>query len=162
MTGAAADDALPDKAGDGKADVASPFWKGLGFQVAVGMVLGVVVGLIWPEFATSLKLLGDIFLRLVKTVVAPLVFLTVVIGVVAAGDFKRVGKVGLVAMIYFEVVSSIALVFGMAAGWLTGVGKGIGHVAVSVAASKGAAAAEATAKGPHQAVADFILITLEF
>jgi aerobic C4-dicarboxylate transport protein len=94
-----------DKQADG-AGPRAPVWKGLGFQVAVGMVLGVAVGLIWPEFAASLKLLGDIFLRLVKTVVAPLVFLTVTIGVVAAGDFKRVGKVGLAALIYFEIVSS--------------------------------------------------------
>ena len=136
---------------------ARPLWKGLGFQVAVGAVLGVGVGLAWPEFATSLRLLGDIFLHLVKTVVAPLVFLTVTVGIVAAGDFKRVGKVGLVAMIYFEIVSTISLVFGMAMGWLAGVGKGIGHVTVTAAAGKGAAAAETAAKAPHQSVADFIL-----
>jgi aerobic C4-dicarboxylate transport protein len=136
---------------------ASPFWLGLGFQVAVGMALGVVVGLVWPDFAASLKLLGDIFLRLVKTVVAPLVFLTVTVGVVAAGDFRRVGKLGVVAMIYFEVVSSVALVFGLAMGWLAGVGRGVGHVAVTAGAARGAAAAQASAKAPHATAADFIL-----
>src|SRR4051812_28172201 len=85
-----------------------PFWAGLGFRVAVGMVLGLLVGLVWPEVGASLKILGDIFLRLIKTVVAPLVFLTVTLGIAAAGDFRRIGKVGLFALVYFEVVSTIA------------------------------------------------------
>ena len=57
---------------------------------------------------------------------APLVFLCVTIGIVSAGDFKRVGKVGLVAMLYFEIVSSIALAFGLIAGNVLGIGKGMG------------------------------------
>jgi aerobic C4-dicarboxylate transport protein len=133
-----------------------PFWSGLGFRVAVGMVLGVLVGLIWPEFGVSLKVLGDIFLRLIKTVVAPLVFLTVVLGVAAAGDFKRIGKVGLTAMIYFEIVSTIALLFGLAAGILFGVGKGIQHITTE-AATKGAAAAEAAVTSQHPTLNGFLL-----
>ena len=100
-----------------------PLWTNLGFQVAVSMVLGIGVGLIWPDFAASLKILGDIFLRLIKTAVAPLVFLTVAAGIAAAGDIKRVGKVGLIAMIYFEIVSTIALTLGLVFGNLIGAGK---------------------------------------
>jgi aerobic C4-dicarboxylate transport protein len=103
-----------------------PFWKKLGFQVVVSMVLGIIVGLVWPDFATSLKILGDIFLRLIKTAVAPLVFLTVAVGIVAAGDVKRVGKVGLIAMVYFEILSTIALALGLVFGNLVGVGKNMG------------------------------------
>ncbi|MGJ5221846.1 cation:dicarboxylate symporter family transporter, partial [Bradyrhizobium oligotrophicum] len=94
-------------------------------QVVIAMILGALVGLLFPSFAAQLKILGDIFLRLIKTAVAPLVFLCVVIGVVSAGDFKRIGKVGLVAMLYFEIVSSIALAFGLVAGNLLGIGQGM-------------------------------------
>ena len=97
-----------------------PLWQGLGFQIVVAMILGAAVSLLFPSFASQLKILGDIFLRLIKTAVAPLVFLCVTIGIVSAGDFKRVGKVGLVAMIYFEIVSALALAFGLIAGNLLG------------------------------------------
>ncbi|UFZ05080.1 cation:dicarboxylase symporter family transporter [Bradyrhizobium ontarionense] len=100
-------------------------WKNLGVQVVIAMILGTLVGLLFPSFAAQLKILGDIFLRLIKTAVAPLVFLCVVVGVVSAGDFKRIGKVGLVAMLYFEIVSSIALGFGLVAGNLLGIGQGM-------------------------------------
>lgn len=132
-------------------------WTSLGFQVAVSMVLGIAVGLIWPEFATSLKILGDIFLRLIKAAVAPLVFLTVAVGVVAAGDIKRVGKVGLTAIIYFEIVSSLALALGLMFGHLSGVGQNLGHVATSAAAAKGAAAATKAAEASHTTLDQFLL-----
>ena len=68
-----------------------PFWRGLGFQIIIATVLGIAVGLLFPAFAVQLKILGDIFLRLIKTAVAPLVFLCVANGIAAAGDLKRVG-----------------------------------------------------------------------
>ena len=104
------------------------------------------IGFLFPGFAVQLKILGDIFLRLIKTAVAPLVFLCVAIGVVSAGDFKRVGKVGLVAMLYFEIVSSIALAFGLLAGNLLGVGQGMGAVAAGGGRRE---AADAAAGEPH-------------
>lgn len=134
-----------------------PIWKGLGFQVAVSMVLGIAVGLIWPEFGASLKILGDIFLRLIKTAVAPLVFLTVVVGIVAAGDVKRIGKVGLLAMIYFEIVSTVALALGLAFGNVIGVGRGIGHITTTAAATKGAEAATKAASSSHVTFDQFLL-----
>ena len=134
-----------------------PFWKGLGFRVAVAMVLGVAVGLIWPDVGLSLKILGDIFLRLIKTVVAPLVFLTVVLGIAAAGDFKRIGKVGLVAIIFFEVCSTIALAWGLIFGMIFGVGRGIHNVAPTAIAAKGAAEAAAAATAQHPSLSGFLL-----
>ena len=103
-----------------------------------------------PSFATDLKILGDIFLRRLKTAVAPLVFLCVTIGIVSAGDFKRVGKVGLVAMLYFEIVSTLALTFGLLAGNLLGIGKGI------AAATTAAACMKPPTGQPHSTM-DFIL-----
>lgn len=135
----------------------SPFWAGLGFQVGVSMVLGVIVGMVAPEFATSLKILGDLFLRLIKTAVGPLIFLTVTTGILAAGDIKRIGKVGLMAMIYFEIVSSIALVFGMGAADLFGVGKDLGQMAANAGAVKGAQAIAQQASHAHASLADFLL-----
>jgi len=113
-----------------------PLWRGLGFQVVIAMVLGAAVGFLFPSFAVQLKILGDIFLRLIKTAVAPLVFLSVAVGIVSAGDFKRVGKVGLVAMLYFEVVSSLALAIGLLAGNLLGVGHGMRAATEAVRGAK--------------------------
>lgn len=134
-----------------------PLWRNLGLQVAVSMVLGIIVGLLWPEFGSSLKLLGDVFLRLIKTAVAPLVFLTVVVGIVAAGDIKRVGKVGLIAIIYFEIVSTIALALGLAFGNLSGAGRNLGHIAAPAAATKGAEAAAKAAATSHTSFDQFLL-----
>jgi aerobic C4-dicarboxylate transport protein len=108
----------------------------MGFQIIVAMVLGAAVGFLFPTVAVQLKILGDIFLSLIKTAVAPLVFLCVAVGIVSAGDFKRVGKVGLVAMLYFEIVSAIALSFGLLAANLLGVGKGMGAATAAVAGAK--------------------------
>ncbi|KMO38237.1 sodium:dicarboxylate symporter [Methylobacterium aquaticum] len=117
------------------------------------MVLGAAVGFLFPSFASQLKILGDIFLRLIKTAVAPLVFLCVVVGVTSAGDFKRVGKVGLIAMLYFEIVSTIALAVGLLAGNLLGVGQGMAETTKATLA-QGKAPTGATA--PHSTL-DFIL-----
>lgn len=102
-----------------------PFYKGLTFQVFFAMGLGVVVGLLFPDFGKDLKILGDIFLRLIKTAVAPLVFLTVVQGIASAGDIKSVGKIGFKSLIYFEVVSTIALILGLIAANVFSVGSGL-------------------------------------
>jgi aerobic C4-dicarboxylate transport protein len=141
-------------------DRKKPIWSNLGFQVVISMVLGVIVGLVAPDFAAQLKVLGDIFLRLIKTAVAPLVFLTVAVGVVAAGDVKRVGKVGLVAMLYFEMVSTIALGLGLLFGNLIGIGKNLGKnlgaIAASDSAAKAAAAAVKTAQSSHTTFVQFL------
>ena len=94
-------------------------------QVLVSLILGIVVGFAFPKFASQLKLLGDMFLSLIKAGVAPLVFLTIVHGIASAGDVKSAGRVGWRSIIYFEVISTIALCFGMLAGNLLGIGKGM-------------------------------------
>jgi aerobic C4-dicarboxylate transport protein len=89
------------------------FFRSLFGQVVIALVLGVVIGMAWPEFAVSLKPLGDGFIKLIKMVIAPLVFGVVVHGMVGAGDLRKVGRVGIKAIVYFEVVTTIALVLGI-------------------------------------------------
>ena len=104
-----------------------PLYQTLYFQVIIGVILGVVVGLIWPEFGAKLKPLGDGFIKLVKMLIAPVIFLTVSLGIAHAGDMRKVGRVGLKALLYFEVVSSLALVIGLVVVniWQPGVGMNI-------------------------------------
>lgn len=95
----------------------TPLYKDLTFQVLAAMLLGIAFGFIAPELAASFKILGDIFLKLIKTAVAPLVFFTVVHGIASAGDIKRVGKVGWRALVYFELLSTLALALGLLFGF---------------------------------------------
>jgi len=111
-----------------------PWYRKLGMQVLVSLVLGILVGFAFPKFASQLKLLGDMFLSLIKAGVAPLVFLTIVHGIASAGDVKSAGRVGWRSIIYFEVISTIALCVGMLAGNLLGIGKGMTTVAGGAAA----------------------------
>lgn len=92
---------------------AGPIYTRLYFQVLVAIALGVAVGAIWPELGATLKPLGDGFIRLIKMMIAPIVFATVVVGIAKMGDMKEVGRVGLKALVYFEVVSTLALVLGL-------------------------------------------------
>jgi aerobic C4-dicarboxylate transport protein len=148
--------AAPGTSGHANAEATAPpasrgtaLWRSLGFQVIVSMALGVAAGLLWPGIAASLGFLGTIFLNLIKTAVAPLVFLTVTRGILAAGDFKRIGKVGLTALIYFEVMSVLALTAGTVLGSLFGVGAG--HPAANPAAGHAVAAAPR-----HISILDFV------
>lgn len=133
-----------------------PLWKNLGFQVVVSLVLGIVVGIAWPGFASSLNFLGTIFLNLIKTAVAPLVFLTVTLGILAAGDVKRIGKVGLTAIVYFEIVSTIALVLGLVFANLSRVGDNTGQINAGSGAAQGAATATQQAAQSHTNFIDFV------
>src|SRR5262245_41542304 len=118
-----------------------PWYRKLGMQVLVALILGIVVGFVVPKFAAQLKLLGDMFLALIKAGVAPLVFLTIVHGIASAGDVKSAGRVGWRAIVYFEIVSTIALMVGLVAGNVLQIGRGMSHVAAGTAppAAKGAA-----------------------
>ena len=124
-------------------------WRGLGAQILLAMVLGIALGILAPSVAIQCKILGDIFLRLIRTAIAPLVFLCVAAGIVAAGDFRRVGKLGLVALVYFELVSTLALGLGLVAGHVLGVGRGTALPAV--------AASPVVARGALPNASDFIL-----
>ena len=89
------------------------FFRSLFGQVVLALVLGVVLGLTVPEFAVKLKPLGDSFIKLIKMIIPVLVFCVVVHGIAGAGDLKRVGRVGIKALVYFEVVTTIALSLGL-------------------------------------------------
>jgi aerobic C4-dicarboxylate transport protein len=125
-----------------------PIHKNLTFQVVVAMGLGIALGFLAPELATKFKILGDIFLKLIKTAVAPLVFFTVVQGIASAGDIKRVGKVGVRAIIYFEVVSTLALAIGLLWGNLLDIGANMHGAHPNSAVTAAAKAAVANAHAP--------------
>jgi len=82
-------------------------------QVLIAIVIGVTVGALWPETGAALKPLGDGFIKLIKMIIAPVVFFTVVHGISSVQDAKRVGRVGVKALVYFEVVSTFALAIGL-------------------------------------------------
>ncbi len=88
-------------------------FKNLTVQVLIAIVLGIIVGATFPEFGAKLKILADIFIKLIKMLIAPIIFLTVVIGIGSMGDVKKVGKIGGKALIYFEIVSTFALAIGL-------------------------------------------------
>lgn len=82
-------------------------------QVLTGIALGVLLGLMWPETAVAMRPLGDGFIKLVRMLIAPVVFTTVVVGIAQMGAMKDVGRIGLRALVYFEVVSTLALAIGL-------------------------------------------------
>src|ERR1700754_626563 len=104
---------------------AKPLYTSLFVQVLAALILGIVLGMTAPDFAISLKILSDAFLKLISMIVAPIVFCVVVHGIAGAGDLKKVGRVGVKALIYFEVMTSIALVLGLLLAYLFGPGHGM-------------------------------------
>src|SRR5947207_9072919 len=106
----------------------APGWrsafKKLYVQVLIAIALGILLGAVWPSLAIDMKPLSDGFITLIRAVVPPIIFATVTVGIAKMGDMRRVGAVGLRALIYFEVVSTIALVVGLVVGnlWQPGAG----------------------------------------
>ena len=90
-----------------------PLYKSLYFQVITAILIGVLVGHFFPHTGTAMKPLGDGFIRLIKMIIAPIIFCTVVVGIAGMEDMKKVGKTGGLALMYFEIVSAIALVVGL-------------------------------------------------
>ncbi len=86
---------------------------GLYFQVIVAIILGILLGVYQPTLAESMKPLGDGFIRLVKMMIAPIIFVTIVTGIAGMQDTKKVGRVGIKAILYFEVISTMALIIGL-------------------------------------------------
>ncbi|RYF82253.1 MAG: C4-dicarboxylate transporter DctA [Comamonadaceae bacterium] len=112
------------------------FLRSLFGQVVVALILGTAVGLLAPEFAVKLKPLGDAFIKLIKMIIPVLVFCVVVHGIAGAGDLKRVGRVGVKALIYFEVLTTVALVLGLALAYFfePGVGMNVDPKALDASA----------------------------
>jgi len=102
-----------------------PIYSSLFVQVLAALVLGIVLGMAVPDFAIGLKILSDAFLKLISMIVAPIVFCVVVHGIAGAGDLKKVGRVGVKALIYFEVMTTIALVIGLLLAYAFGPGHGM-------------------------------------
>jgi len=132
---------------------AKPFYRVLYVQVLFAIILGGVVGWLFPVFATDdwVKAMGDGFIKLIKMVIAPIIFFTVVSGISHIDDAKKVGRVGLKALVYFEVVSTLALVIGLIIGNLFPVGHGL------AAKTDAAAVAGYVKQAQEQKSVDFIL-----
>ena len=88
-------------------------FKSLYFQVIVAIVIGVLLGHFYPETGAAMKPLGDGFIKLIKMIIAPIIFCTIVVGIAGMEDMKKVGKTGGLAVLYFEIVSTIALIIGL-------------------------------------------------
>jgi aerobic C4-dicarboxylate transport protein len=135
------------------ARAAKPWYKILYVQVLFAILLGVVIGWLWPDLATNdwIKALGDGFIKLIKMLIAPIIFCTVVSGIAHIQDARKVGRVGVKALVYFEVVSSFALILGMLMGNLIQVGHGLATKPDAAAVATYVKQAEA-----HKSV-DFVL-----
>lgn len=101
------------------------YFKILYVQVLIGIILGIVVGLLFPAFFQTGKIISDVFISLIKMVIAPIIFFTVVLGITGAGNMKKVGRVGGKGILYFEIVSTIALLIGLVVGTFIKPGKGV-------------------------------------
>lgn len=102
-----------------------PLHKSLFIQMLAALALGIVVGVAAPDIAIGLKVFSDAFLKLISVIVAPIVFCVVVHGIAGAGDLKKVGRVGIKALIYFEAMTTLALIVGLALAFLFGPGHGM-------------------------------------
>ena len=89
------------------------FYQTLYFRVIVGIVAGILLGAFYPPTGAQMKPLGDAFIKLIRMMIAPIIFLTVVVGIASIGDMKKLGRVGIKALIFFEVVSTVALLVGL-------------------------------------------------
>src|SRR5215470_3983755 len=133
------------------------FFKSLFGQVVVALVLGIVLGVAFPEFATSLRPLGDGFIKFIKVLIAPIVFCVVVMGIAGAGDLKKVGRVGVKAVIYFEIVTTIALALGIALAFLFQPGVGMNIDPNTLDASSLASYIENASKVKSTGTVEFLL-----
>ena len=105
--------------------VATPWYRRQYAVVLAGIILGALLGYCFPDVGERMKPLGDVFIRLIRMMIEPIVFATVVVGVGSMGNVREVGRVGLKALVYFEVLSGVALVLGMAVANLLSPGSGI-------------------------------------
>jgi aerobic C4-dicarboxylate transport protein len=124
-----------------------PLYRSLYAQVLFAIALGVLVGVIWPEKGAAMRPLGDGFIKLIRMLIAPIIFTTIVVGIANMGEMKDVGRIGLRAFVYFEVVSTLALTIGLVVVNVMKPGVGLNVTAsttdVQAAAGYGAQAAQA-------------------
>ncbi|MDE3739821.1 dicarboxylate/amino acid:cation symporter [Pseudomonas resinovorans] len=131
-----------------------PFYKSLYVQVIVAIAIGILLGHFYPETGVALKPLGDGFVKLIKMAIAPIIFCTVVSGIAGMQDMKAVGKTGGYALLYFEIVSTIALIIGLVVVNIVQPGVGM-HIDPTTLDTKGIAAFAAA--GEQQSTIAFLL-----
>lgn len=132
----------------------SPFYASLSFQVLAGVVLAVILGWLAPGKAVAMKPLGDAFIRLISMIIGLVIFCTVVLGIAGMQNLKKVGRVGGKALLYFEVVSTLALLVGLAVGNLANPGRNFRLIPSALDASAVAAYAS---QAQAQNAPDFLL-----
>jgi aerobic C4-dicarboxylate transport protein len=132
----------------------APLHKSLYFQVLIAIAIGVLLGYFAPHFAQQMKPFGDGFIKLIKMMIAPIIFCTVVTGIAGMENMKAVGKTGVLALVYFEVVSTLALIVGLVIVNIVQPGAGM-NVDVSTLDSKSVAQYAHAAQ--EQSVEDFLL-----
>ena len=126
--------------------------RNLTFQVVVGIVLGVVLGAVAPGTARAMKPLGDLFVNLVKMVIAPVIFVTIVLGIAGMEDLKKVGRVGGKALLYFEIITTFALAIGVVIANVLRPGDGL-----DVRAMAGGDVSKFTAGASHLSAVQFLM-----
>jgi aerobic C4-dicarboxylate transport protein len=132
---------------------AKPFYRQLYFQVLTAIALGITVGHLWPEIGASLKPLGDAFVKLVKMIIAPVIFLTVTTGIAGMSDLKKVGRVAGKAFAYFITFSTLALIVGLIVGNFVAPGAGLN---IDPATLDGSAVADYAAKAHDTTIVGFL------
>lgn len=120
------------------------YLKILYVQVLAAILLGVLVGYLFPGFSATAKLISDVFINMIKMIISPVIFISIVLGIASAGDLKKVGKVGLKGLIYFELVTTAAIVIGLLTGNIIHPGSGVDPATIHHTATKAAHAANAT------------------
>src|SRR5213596_184030 len=108
----------------------------LTMQIMIGLVVGGLIGWLRPDWGNAVYFLRDIFINLIKSIIAPLVFSTVVVGIAGAGVLRKVGRMGIKALIYFEIVTTAALFIGLAVVNFTKPGAGVALAATNIDAIK--------------------------
>jgi aerobic C4-dicarboxylate transport protein len=131
-----------------------PFYRHLYFQVLLAILMGGAIGHFYPEIGQSLKPLGDAFIKLVKMVIAPVIFLTVVTGVAGMRDLEKVGRVAIKALLYFLVFSTLALIVGLIVANVVQPGAGMN---IDPATLKVGKVAEYAAKAHDQSIVGFLM-----
>ena len=139
--------------GPAGAEPKKPFYAQLYFQVLFAIALGITIGHFWPDIGASLKPLGDGFVKLVKMIIAPVIFLTVTTGIAGMSDLKKVGRVAGKAFAYFITFSTLALFVGLIVGNFVQPGAGLN---IDPATLDGAAVADYAAKAHDTTVVGFL------
>jgi aerobic C4-dicarboxylate transport protein len=138
----------------GKLAARPPLYASLYVQVLVAITAGVLLGYFWPDAGQAMKPLGDGFIKLIKMLIAPIIFCTVVLGIAGMEDMKKVGKTGALALLYFEVVSTLALIIGLIVVNVVKPGAGMNTDPATLDA---ASVAQYTNPNSMQGVTDFLL-----